>query len=85
MQPPMRARDCFRYEPTLAAMIQTIGVEGMTCANCVRHVRSALETIPGVRELQVDLDTGSATFVAEVTIERSALAEALDEAGYALR
>ena len=54
-------------------------VEGMTCQNCVRHVREALEAIPGASEVQVNLETGEVT--ANGIEERDAIAAILDQ-GY---
>ena len=54
-------------------------VEGMICQNCVRHVREALETIPGASEVQVNLETGEVT--ANGIEERDAIAAILDQ-GY---
>ena len=60
----------------------TYAIEGMTCANCVRHVSEAIESVAGVTAVLVDLGSGSA----EVQGEASALAiaEAVKEAGYAV-
>jgi copper chaperone CopZ len=65
-------------------MSQTINVTGMTCQNCVRHVRGALEGLPGVRSVNVDLNTGTVRLDAERAIPSEELRAALDEAGYAL-
>jgi Cu+-exporting ATPase len=65
-------------------MIQTIGVTGMTCQNCVRHVTQALAQLPGVRSAQVDLQAGTATLQADREVPDSELSAALDEAGYEL-
>ncbi|MCW5940250.1 MAG: heavy-metal-associated domain-containing protein [Fimbriimonadaceae bacterium] len=54
-------------------------VEGLICQNCVRHVREALETIPGASEVQVNLETGEVT--ANGIEERDAIAAILDQ-GY---
>lgn len=65
--------------------ITTIDVEGMTCANCVAHVREELEQVPGVRTVSVDLRTGQASavqVVADRVLGEHALREAIDEAGY---
>jgi copper chaperone CopZ len=61
-------------------------VEGMTCPNCVRHVRQALERVAGVKDVAVDLDAGTA----RVTIEDEgpdggALVRAVKDAGYEAR
>jgi Cu+-exporting ATPase len=38
----------------------TLEISGMTCGRCVAHVKSALESVPGVAEAQVDLASGRA-------------------------
>ena len=65
-------------------MRQTISVTGMTCQNCVRHVREALAALPGVQSAQVDLDSHSATLETDREVPRTELSAALDEAGYEL-
>lgn len=65
-------------------MIQTINVTGMTCQNCVRHVKEALSAVPGVRSANVDLDSATARLDTEREIGPVELRAALDEAGYEL-
>ncbi len=65
-------------------MKQAIEVTGMTCQNCARHVKEALEALPGLRNVEVDLAHGSAHFESESAVDREKIAAALDEAGYAL-
>lgn len=65
-------------------MSQTINVTGMTCQNCVRHVREALQALPGVRSVCIDLGTGRVELAADRTLDPDELRAALDEAGYAL-
>lgn len=63
-----------------------LGVEGMTCGNCVNHVTKALESVPGVASASVDLAAARATVEfdpAEATTE--AMAAAVKEAGYTLK
>lgn len=57
----------------------TLNVQGMTCQNCVRHVREALEAIEGATDVTVDLENGTAT-VNGVTAE--AAIAAIEEEGY---
>ena len=38
-----------------------IGIKGMTCKNCVRTIKKALFTRPGVKHVMIDLKTGIAT------------------------
>jgi len=66
------------------AMTQAIEITGMTCENCARHVKEALEGLPGVRDVRVDLAHHRAQFEAERTVDREKIAAVLDEAGYAL-
>ncbi|HET9096968.1 MAG TPA: heavy metal-associated domain-containing protein [Candidatus Baltobacteraceae bacterium] len=65
-------------------MNQTINVTGMTCQNCVRHVSQALSALPGVRSVDVDLQSGSARLESDREIPAGELRAALDEAGYEL-
>ena len=56
-------------------------VTGMTCANCVRHVREALEQVPGVRTAEVDLEKGQALVDAE-GVSTAQLEQAVIQSGY---
>lgn len=60
---------------------QSIPVEGMTCASCVRRVEKAIAAVPGVAVANVNLATESA----EVTMLASATPEviaAIEKVGY---
>jgi Cu+-exporting ATPase len=39
----------------------TLPIEGMTCASCVTHVEKALQGVPGVSEVSVNLGTEKAS------------------------
>lgn len=54
-------------------------ISGMGCEKCVEHVREALEAL-GLRNINVDLEGGYATF--EGTVDEAVLKEAIDDAGY---
>jgi Cu+-exporting ATPase len=61
----------------------TLPIKGMTCASCVTHVTHALEDVPGVDEVSVNL----ATEMASVRMDPrratpTQLVDALDDAGY---
>ena len=58
-----------------------LGIEGMTCASCVRRVEKALQKVPGVHAASVNLATESARIKVS-GVEPSALVAALDAAGY---
>lgn len=61
----------------------TLRVENMTCALCPVTVRAAIERVPGVADVQVDLDSGTAVVVfddAHATIDD--VTNASSRAGY---
>jgi Cu+-exporting ATPase len=57
-------------------------IQGMTCASCVARVERALEKLPGVRDVAVNLGTETATVVADEPLAQQALVEAVEGAGY---
>ena len=57
-------------------------IEGMNCAACVASVQRALEGLPGVSVVFVDLPGGRATVEHEETVSPATLAAAVHEAGY---
>lgn len=67
-----------------SAQTAEIKVEGMTCQNCQRHVREAIEAVPGVAEVQVDLAGGRATVTLQPGAEENLqpVFQALEQAGY---
>ena len=56
-------------------------VEGMMCEACVGHVSKALQAVPGVRDVRVDLTAGRAT-VQHEGVQTLALVAAVSEEGY---
>lgn len=67
-----------------AIMQATYTVQGMTCDHCVNAVTTEVMRLPGVSDVDIDLDTGAVMVRSEVALDRSAVAAAVDEAGYAL-
>jgi copper chaperone len=59
----------------------TLKIIGMTCPHCVRATTQALEAVPGVTGVQIDLATGLAQV--EGTDAPQALVAAVQGAGYA--
>ena len=59
-------------------------VTGMTCGHCVASVTEEVSAIEGVREVVVDLATGSLTFTSDQPVPAEAVEAAVREAGYAL-
>ena len=62
-----------------------LAIEGMTCASCVGRVEKALREIPGVLNASVNLATERATVRISGETPVSALAAAVENAGYAAR
>ena len=58
----------------------TFKVSGMTCANCVRHVTEAVNSVPGVASVDVNLDKAIATV--EGSPDSAAVIAAIVAAGY---
>ena len=46
---------------------QEIGIDGMTCDNCVRRVEKALRGVNGVKEVRVDRGAALATVTFDAT------------------
>ncbi len=57
-----------------------VSVPGMTCGHCESAVKDEVGRIDGVTEVRVDLETKLVTVVG--SDDRSAIAAALDEAGF---
>lgn len=59
-------------------------VDGMTCEACRTAVTEALE-LPGVREVDVSLDTGIVDVAHAKTVSRDAIVGAIEDTGYEVR
>jgi copper chaperone CopZ len=59
-------------------------VKGMTCGHCVEAVRGELGTLPGVREVRVELAEGRVSVDSDGPLDPAAVRAAIDEAGYEL-
>jgi copper chaperone CopZ len=56
----------------------------MTCGHCVASVTEEVGEIEGVRDVVVDLASGSLTFAADRPVPRATVEAAVREAGYEL-
>ena len=63
-------------------MKKILTVEGMMCAHCQAHVQKALEGVPGVSAVTVDLESKKATVELAQEVADDVLAAAVKEAGY---
>ncbi len=57
-------------------------VEGMTCGNCVAHVKKAVEEINGVEAAQVSLEEKKVKIRTNGQVNPAQIREAIEEAGY---
>jgi copper chaperone len=63
---------------------QEFRVEGMSCGHCVQAVRSELTALAVVSDVEVDLESGTATVVSSEPLDHEAVVAAIDAAGYEL-
>ncbi len=61
---------------------RTISVKGMSCGHCVASVKEALEKVPGVSDVSVDLTFGSATFTEASPLDVKILKDAIEKIGF---
>ncbi len=62
----------------------TYTVTGMTCGHCVNAVTQVVSSLSGVRDVAVDLATGSLTVASDAALPEAQLRAAVEEAGYEL-
>ena len=58
-----------------------MGVDGMTCPNCQRHVENALNILPDTLA-EVDLSTRKVTVWTKADADEDAIRQAIRDAGY---
>ncbi|MFO8032181.1 MAG: heavy metal-associated domain-containing protein [Desulfohalobiaceae bacterium] len=59
-----------------------IKIGGMSCMHCVQAVTKALNQVPGVKNPEVSLEKGEATFEADADLDMQKVKQAVQEAGY---
>jgi len=64
--------------------VTTYTVTGMTCGHCAASVREEIETIAGVRAVDVDVASGRVTVTSDAPLSAGDVRAAVDEAGYQL-
>lgn len=58
----------------------TVSIKGMSCQHCVAATKKALEAIPGVTDVEVNLEKGEASYEGEV--EKKVIKEAITKIGF---
>ena len=59
-----------------------IKVTGMSCEHCVKRVIKAIESIAGIKDVQVDLKSGEATFDKPEEMSMNDIVKAIKKTGY---
>jgi copper chaperone len=60
----------------------SITVKGMTCNHCRMSVTKALESLPGVSGVNVDLLSGKASFEADPPVDPAVVKKAIEKIGF---
>ena len=63
-------------------MQSTLIVPGMTCNNCMNHVKSAVESVDGVDSVTIDLKSKKVDVSFQENIDRTQLIKAIENSGY---
>lgn len=58
----------------------SVKIKGMSCQHCVASTTKALEALPGISDVQVDLDKGEARFQGD--IDHQAIKDAIAKIGF---
>lgn len=64
-------------------MSLNLEVEGMSCAHCVASITKAVQPLPGVTDVTVDLDAAAVTVTGQP--DRAAVVAAIEDCGYDVR
>ena len=62
--------------------MERIKIQGMNCQHCVMSVNKALNSIPGLTNVRVNLVTGEATFENTRNVSQDKICQAVEDAGY---
>ena len=62
--------------------MKSVKIKGMSCQHCVMAVTKALSELDGIKNVQVDLKSGTATYDEIKPIDASVIAAAIKRAGY---
>jgi len=62
----------------------TYTVEGMTCGHCATSVREEVSELAGVRQVDVDVESGRVVVTSDTPLAAEAVSAAVTEAGYRL-
>ena len=63
----------------------TYEVTGMTCEHCVNAVKGEISQLPGVDDVNVELEGGKVTVTGAAPVDDAQIRAAVEKAGYQLR
>lgn len=63
-------------------MQKKLSIEGMSCKNCVAHVKEALEKLPQVESAAVSLEEKNAVVTLKEDVSNEVLKETIEDIGY---
>ncbi len=58
----------------------TVNIKGMSCQHCVNSTKEALENLPGVKDVKVNLEKGEAVYSGDVDLKQ--VKEAIEKIGF---
>jgi len=61
--------------------MESLKIKGMSCQHCVDSVKKALESIPGLSRITVNLDEGEVTFN-NANVKREEIRAAISKIGF---
>jgi len=66
-----------------ATRTQTLTIDGMMCDACVGHVTKAVQALPGVQDVKVDLGEKRAVVIYDPSrVDMAQIVSAVEEEGY---
>lgn len=63
-------------------MAKVLHIQGMVCGNCEKHVKKALEALPGVSHAEASHANGTAVVTLDGEVSDAALQKSVEEEGY---
>jgi len=71
-----------RSQDRVSDLKSSLQIKGMSCASCVSRIETALKKVDGVTQASVNLATERADITSNISIDRQALINAIEHAGY---
>lgn len=62
--------------------MKSITIKGMSCEHCVMAVTKALNSLDGIQNVRVDLQSGIATYEEAKPVDAAVIDAAIKKAGY---